>query len=83
MSDVRHAAHPFHLLEELTMRNFRKLPTIVAAGVVSLALFAPYASAGHLNIVLEANLDGREEVRANATNNGIAGDPNGRATAYV
>ncbi|MEO5766681.1 MAG: CHRD domain-containing protein [Casimicrobiaceae bacterium] len=65
------------------MRNFRKLPTIVAAGVVSLALFAPYASAGHLNIVLEANLDGREEVRANAANDRIAGDPNGRATAYV
>lgn len=41
------------------------------------------ATAGHLNTVLEAGLDGREEVATGAKSNRIVGDPNGRGDAYV
>jgi hypothetical protein len=41
------------------------------------------ALAGHTNTVLEADLDGRQEVAADATNTRIVGDPNGRGEAYV
>ncbi|TFY98454.1 CHRD domain-containing protein [Ramlibacter rhizophilus] len=44
---------------------------------------ASTAAAGHLNPVLEAQLDGREEVAANATDRRMVGDPNARAQAYV
>jgi hypothetical protein len=40
------------------------------------------ASAGHTNTVLEADLNGRNEV-SSAGSNRIAGDPNGRGEAYV
>lgn len=40
------------------------------------------ALAGHTNNVLEASLDGRQEV-SNTKNNRISGDPNGRGEAYV
>lgn len=53
-------------------------PLAMAAGI---ALAAPLATAGHLNIVLEAELDGRQEVSAFGRK--FAGDPNGRGEAYV
>jgi hypothetical protein len=50
---------------------------------MSFAVWAPLAQAGHLNTVLEADLNGREEVASAGKNRGIVGDPNGRAEAYV
>lgn len=44
---------------------------------------ASLASAGHLNPLLEADLDGRSEVASNAKSNKIVGDPNGRGEGYV
>lgn len=41
------------------------------------------ALAGHTNNVLEATLDGRQEVGADGSNQRIAGDPNGTGQAYV
>lgn len=61
----------------------RKLHSIAAVGVLALAAWAPQAWAGHLNVVLEADLDGREEVNASGTGNRIVGDPDGRGEAYV
>ncbi len=47
------------------------------------AVLAPMAAqAGHTNELLEADLDGRSEVAADGSA-AIAGDPNGRGTAYV
>ena len=60
----------------------RSLSLAAAAAALSLA-FATTASAGHLNPVLEATLDGREEVATGAGNRAIAGDPNGRGEVYV
>ena len=55
-----------------------------AAGLIAGLSFAGQAAfAGHTNPVLEAQLDGRSEVRTDATNNRIAGDPDGRGEAYV
>ena len=65
------------------MRKLPKIPSIAAAGLAALAFWAPQASAGHLNIVLNAELDGREEVRTDASSSAIVGDPQGRAEAYV
>ena len=64
------------------MNPFRRLPTLAAAGLVCLAVAAPLAQAGHSNIVLEAELNGREEVSADGSM-ALVGDPNGRAEAYV
>ena len=44
---------------------------------------AGVALAGHLNVVLEADLDGREQVATGATSTAMVGDPDGRATIYV
>lgn len=57
--------------------------SLAAAGLLSFAAWAPSATAGHLNVVLEAELDGREEVRNDASNNRSVGDPNWRGKAYV
>lgn len=61
----------------------RGLPSIAAIGLLSLAAWAPIAVAGHANVVLEAELSGREEVRTDASSKAIVGDPNGRGKAYV
>ncbi len=62
------------------MRKFSRISSIAAAALLGLAAWAPQASAGHLNIVLEAALDGREEVGPTTD---IVGDPDGRGEAYV
>ena len=41
------------------------------------------AAAGHENAVLQAALDGRQEVKTGAKSSRIVGDPNGRGEAYV
>lgn len=51
-------------------------------GLLSLAVVAPLAIAGHLNLVLTADLDGREEVNTSGTS-AIVGDPDGRGEIYV
>lgn len=56
---------------------------IAVASLLALAAWSSSASAGHLNAVLEAQLDGREEVSTGATNAAIVGDPRARAEAYV
>jgi len=58
--------------------------TAVIAGLAGGVLLSPIggAFAGHTNIVLEATLDGRDEV-GTAANSAIAGDPNGRGGVYV
>ena len=54
-----------------------------SAGIGVGAVLAPLtAQAGHTNELLEADLDGRSEVAA-AGSQKIAGDPNGRGSAYV
>ena len=55
--------------------------TLAAATLAALAAL-PTAHAGHTNLVLRAQLDGREEVPA-AANQRIVGDPDGRGEAYV
>lgn len=62
-----------------------KLPhaTALATTVLIACLSAPTATAGHTNIVLQTPLDGRQEVKTNATDNRIVGDPRGRGEAYV
>lgn len=52
-------------------------------GFAAIACSASLAWAGHLNTVLEAELDGREEVATGATDSRITGDPNARGKAYV
>jgi len=64
------------------MKSFRLAASAVVAGLLSTTLVAP-VTAGHLNTVLEAELDGREEVPANPTDRRMVGDPNARAQAYV
>ena len=65
------------------MNLSRRLTTLAAAaGFACLAMAAPLAYAGHLNTVLEAELNGREEVAPDGSM-ALVGDPNGRAEAYV
>jgi hypothetical protein len=68
---------------EQKMNKFGKLTSLATAGLMSLAVLAPQAHAGHLNVVLQAQLDGREEVRSDGASSAMAGDPDGRAEAYV
>jgi CHRD domain len=63
-----------------------KINSRCGAAVASLLVLASWtatASAGHVNPVLETQLDGREEVSTGATNSAIVGDPDARAEAYV
>lgn len=57
----------------------------ITAAFAAGTLFGPLdlASAGHTNRVLTADLTGRAEVRTDATDRRIAGDPNGSGEAYV
>ena len=62
----------------------RTILTLAArTGLLALAAWTASAHAGHLNIVLETQLDGREQVSTGATNSANVGDPNGRGEAYV
>lgn len=53
-----------------------------AAGILGLLAAGP-VTAGHVNVVAETDLNGRNEVRSDATNRAIVGDPNGRGEGYV
>ncbi len=64
--------------------NQSRLSAMAAGTTLAAAcLFASNADAGHLNIVLEASLDGRQEVVTNSNNRRMVGDPRGRGEAYV
>jgi hypothetical protein len=52
------------------------------AALMAFALAAPVAFAGHLNALLNAELDGRQEVNSSG-NKAIVGDPDGRGEFYV
>ncbi|MGH7804475.1 MAG: CHRD domain-containing protein [Candidatus Binatia bacterium] len=56
---------------------------LIAVAALALGLVPGMVSAGHLNAVLEADLDGREEVDPDAGERRIVGDPNGRGEIYV
>lgn len=60
----------------------RRLLAGAGAAIAAVGLTAGVAFAGHVNPLLEGELDGRQEVGAAGTR-GIAGDPNGRGEAYV
>lgn len=55
----------------------------LTGGAVVVAAGSTAATAGHSNTVAEASLDGRSEVRTDARDNRISGDPNGAGEAYV
>jgi hypothetical protein len=63
------------------MTRLPKMNDLAAASLLTLAAWAPSAFAGHLNTVLEASLDGAQEVSADGKM--MAGAPQGKATAYV
>lgn len=65
------------------MPVFRLKPSLASASFVILAVAAPLALAGHLNRLLNADLDGRQEVKTDATNRAMVGDPDGRGEFYV
>ena len=65
------------------MHCIRNLHIHFTIGVLITLLWLPVAFAGHTNTVLEAILDGREEVGEDPNNPRIVGDPNGRGQAYV
>ena len=64
------------------MSQIRRWTPKARMGLLALAIAAPLAIAGHLNRLLTADLDGRQEVNTSG-NNGIVGDPNGRGEFYV
>lgn len=55
----------------------------ILLGVASVLAVSQSVVAGHLNIVLSAHLDGRNEVPMDTRKRGIVGDPNGRGGIYV
>ena len=67
------------------MKYKLKIAAGISAAFAAGALFGPLngASAGHTNALLEATLNGRNEVATSATNERNVGDPNGRGEAYV
>lgn len=63
--------------------NLLAVTIAAAAGVgIGTVLMPLAAQAGHSNTLLEAQLDGRQEVAPDGSR-AIAGDPNGRGSAYV
>jgi hypothetical protein len=64
------------------MQALRRLTPLARTGLLALAIAAPLAFAGHLNRLLSADLDGRQEVNTSG-NNAIVGDPDGRGEFYI
>ena len=59
------------------MSASRRFLPAARASLLALAMASPLAFAGHLNILLNADLDGRQGVNTRG-NNAIVGDPAGR-----
>ena len=66
-----------------SMKTSRRLALLVAMVAAGLLATIGVAWAGHTNVLLTADLDGRNEVATGATNNGMVGDPNGTGEVYV
>ena len=64
------------------MSSSRRFLRTARLGLLALAVASPLAFAGHLNILLNADLDGRQEVNTSG-NNAIVGDPSGRGEFYA
>lgn len=64
------------------MSQIRRIPAFAKTSLFVLAIAAPLAMAGHLNRLLDADLDGRQEVNTSG-NNAMVGDPDGRGEFYV
>lgn len=64
------------------MRTSTKMLAMAGAAGLGVVLLAAPASAGHTNTLLEATLDGRQEVAADGAR-GVVGDKNGRGSFYV
>lgn len=62
--------------------NAPRLSRFARPALLALAVAAPLAIAGHLNSLLNAELDGRQEVNTSG-NNAIVGDPDGKGEFYV
>lgn len=67
------------------MRNRVKAVAGISVALAAGAVLSPLtgAGAGHTNSVLTAELKGRNEVAADASNSRRVGDPNGRGEVYV
>jgi hypothetical protein len=65
--------------------SIRNLVLAASGAAVALAVALPLApaTAGHLNTVLNADLDGRTEVATDAGSKRVVGDPDGTGDAYV
>jgi len=72
-------------MEASTVKTKIKLAAGLTAAIAGGALLGPLngAFAGHLNVLEEANLRGRNEVPADSTVRGNVGDKNGKGEAYV
>jgi len=66
-----------------SQKRGRRLTLVLSMVAAALLATMGIASAGHTNLVLVAELDGRAEVATQATNNRIVGDPNGTGEVYV
>jgi hypothetical protein len=64
------------------MPSIHRLLPLARTGLLTLAVAAPLAIAGHLNSLLSADLDGRQQVNTSG-NNAIVGDPDGRGEFYI
>lgn len=64
------------------MSHIHRIAPLTRKVLLSLAIVAPLAYAGHLNVLLNAELDGRQEVNS-LGNYAIVGDPDGRGEFYV
>ncbi len=65
------------------MKSLTKKLAAVGAAAGLVVGGASLAGAGHLNELLETELDGRNEVASDAKSNKIVGDPDGRGEGYV
>ena len=61
----------------------KRTALVLSLAAVMVMAIVGTALAGHTNPVLEADLNGRNEVASGATNSGMVGDPNGRGEVYV
>ena len=65
------------------MSKIQRLIPKFRAGLLALAIISPLAMAGHLNKLLNADLDGRQEVSSSGEKKGVVGDKKGRGEFYV
>ena len=67
----------------MSVRKSVRLSVLMAVLALGIVASIGIATAGHTNTVLETELNGRNEVAADATNTRNVGDRNGTGEAYV